>query len=73
MDYQAIGRTVRAERERQGVSQTELAEWTGLHYNTIQKVELGKGKLLSFDAVAKICRVLRISLDELDEKHGGPY
>jgi transcriptional regulator with XRE-family HTH domain len=71
MDYQVIGRFLRGERERLGITQTELAKLARVHYNTVQRVELGKGLRLSFESLAKICTVLNVSLDWIAE--GGDW
>ena len=40
-DAKQLGLTIRMMRKRQGVTRDELADFSGLHRNSIAKVELG--------------------------------
>lgn len=60
-----FGRMVQAERKCRGLSQEHFAELTGLHRNSIQKIEQGRDNML-FDSITAICLVLgvqRIGID----------
>lgn len=69
MNYKGIGQFFRAVREGRGLDQHALAHEARVHRNTIQKLEVGRVRRPSFEAVAKIAAVLHISLDELDERY----
>ena len=56
MDLNGIGKRVRECREAKGVSQFALSDLTGLHRNTINKIESAHNKsvdLMSLDEIAK--------------------
>lgn len=67
-----IGRNLRAARERQGVSQAELARLVsdlgipGVHQTTIARIERGSRSLRAAEAIA-VCRALEVTLEYLAE------
>lgn len=66
--YKQIGIQVNSIRKRQGITLRELAKMTGLSRMTIDKLELGQGRIKrkNYDI---LCEKLNISADiELDVK-----
>lgn len=61
----SLGQKIKKLRLKQGFSQDELARLADIPYTTLTKVESGKIKNPSFNAVAKIARALKIKLEEL--------
>ena len=53
-------------RKKMGLTQIELAEKTGLHEQTISRLE-GDPRQIEFDTIEKICKALNISVDDLIE------
>ena len=64
VDYKGIGRRIKANRIRHRMTQSELAEKTGMSDVYISNIENGV-KRTSLDAILKIVYVLGISLDSL--------
>jgi transcriptional regulator with XRE-family HTH domain len=60
MDLQRFGSRVRAERERLGVSQEELADRAGMHRTYLGGVERGE-RNVGFLNFIRIARALRVS------------
>lgn len=58
------GERIRFFRERAGLSQTELAERTGIRPNTISNWELGF-TYPQYEGIRKLCKALSCSADEL--------
>ncbi|AVX21339.1 Helix-turn-helix [Carboxydocella sporoproducens DSM 16521] len=58
-----IGEGVKHEREKNGFTQIELAEYAGLHYNYIGNIERGE-KSIRVVSLYKICKALGISLSD---------
>lgn len=59
-----FGNVIRVIRHRQGISQEELAERSGLHRTYVSDVELGK-RNVSLENIERLSCALRISLVEL--------
>ena len=64
IDYISIGRRIRTERKRRGLTQEQLSESTGFSENHISAIENGKTKL-SLPALHKVVWALNSSLDAL--------
>ncbi|MEI6631549.1 MAG: helix-turn-helix transcriptional regulator [bacterium] len=60
-----IGKNIKKIRQKKGLSQEKLARLTEISLNTLTKIESGFTKRPSFQTIAKIAKVLEISLDEL--------
>ncbi len=57
-------------RKSAGWSQQKLAQYSGLSYNMITKIEQGQAKYPSIQTVIKIADAFNMSIDELvDRKH----
>ena len=59
-----FGQKVRAERQKQGLSQEELAEKAGVHRTYIGMIERGE-KNITLLNIEKIAKALNIPLDKL--------
>ena len=59
---QLVGRKIKALRESEGLTQTELAEKSGVHRTTINRAEAGKG--LGEKNLRKLLKALGVSLEE---------
>lgn len=59
--YQAVGALIRQARERQGLTQTELAEAVGLGRTSLTNIELGRQRFL-LHKLWEIARVLKIDI-----------
>ncbi len=59
-----FGQKVRAERQKQGLSQEELAEKAGVHRTYIGMIERGE-KNITLLNIEKIAKALGIPLDKL--------
>ena len=64
IDYKAIGRRLKAERAKIGMSQEVLAETVGMSLSHISNIETGNTKL-SLPAIIHIANALQISVDRL--------
>lgn len=60
----AYGKAIRLIRQRQQISQEELADLCGLHRTYISDVELGK-RNVSLENIGKIAKALGVTLSEL--------
>jgi transcriptional regulator with XRE-family HTH domain len=60
----AFGRVVRKQREKNGLSQEELAARAGIHRTYVSSIELGKVRL-GLDIAKKVADGLGISLSDL--------
>ena len=58
------GDNIRAERARKNMSQLQLAEKSGLHYNTITRYEKNRVDI-PIGNLMKIARALEVELDDL--------
>lgn len=65
---QILGANVRAERERQKLSQEELAEAANLSQQYLSEVENGK-RSIGIDAVGRLADSLHVKLDRLFVEH----
>jgi transcriptional regulator with XRE-family HTH domain len=59
---------VKALRKSAGWSQQKLAQYSGLSYNMITKIEQGQAKHPSIQTVIKIADAFSMSLDELVDR-----
>lgn len=64
MDYQQIGRQIRAARLHRKMTQAQLAEAADLSVPYISHVERGK-KRISLDALLRISQALGVTVDQL--------
>lgn len=64
MDYQTLGRQVRALRLRQGMTQERLAEAVGLSVPYVSRIECGRRKA-SLEALEQIAAALGIPVVRL--------
>jgi len=63
MDIRTVGRAIRARREAIGLTQERLAKLARLSRQTVQRLESGTIKDLSFQRVSTILDVLGLSFD----------
>jgi transcriptional regulator with XRE-family HTH domain len=59
-----FGKAVRRHRKKRGWSQEKLAEFAGLHWTYIGRIERGKQNI-SLANVGKIARALKVSVEKL--------
>lgn len=62
-----LGENIRKFRKKINLTQDKLARLSDIPYTSITKIETGVIKKPSVQTVAKIAKVLRISIDELIE------
>jgi len=62
---ESIGDKIKQLRNKQGLTQDELARKSDLAYTTLTKIETNVITKLSIQTVAKIAKGLRITIDEL--------
>ena len=62
---ESIGDKIKQLRNKQGLTQDELARKSDLSYTTLTKIETNVITKLSIQTVAKIAKSLRITIDEL--------
>lgn len=60
----ALGQTIRAERERRGLSREKFAELADVHWTYVGKVERAE-KNISFESLFHIAGALGLKLSEL--------
>jgi transcriptional regulator with XRE-family HTH domain len=60
-----IGQNIKKKRERLGLSQEEFAQKSGVKYTTLTKIESSVIKKPSVLIMAKIAKVLDVSIEEL--------
>lgn len=60
-----LGRTIRAERRRAGLTQAELARKAGIASNHLSRLESGEKIDPRFATIAKLALALNVSLDRL--------
>lgn len=56
---------LREEREKAGLTQTELAEKAGVRQATISELETGKTRRVDLDVLDRLCGALRLSPGDL--------
>ncbi len=64
LNYLEIGKRIRAERTKQGISQEKFAEMSDLSVTHLSHIETGNTKL-SLPTLIKIANSLLVSVDEL--------
>lgn len=62
IDYAAIGKRVRNEREKKNMSQMRLAELSNLSINSISHIECGNTKF-SLPSIVSIANALNVTVD----------
>ena len=62
LDYIAIGKRIRNEREKKKMSQMKLAELAGMSVNGISHIECGNTKF-SLPSIVSIANALNVSVD----------
>ncbi len=62
LDYVAIGKRVRNEREKKGITQMRLAELSNLSVNSISHIECGNTKF-SLPSIVAIANALNVTID----------
>jgi ribosome-binding protein aMBF1 (putative translation factor) len=67
-----LGKLLGAARGAEGRSAQELAQAASLSIDTVRSLESGRVPTPSFVTVAKVARVLRLSLDELNDAASSP-
>jgi transcriptional regulator with XRE-family HTH domain len=64
---QVLGRKIRAQRTRAGMSQEQLAEKSALSYKYLGEVERGVVNI-SLDAMVRIAKALKIQVHDLTKE-----
>ncbi|MCL1964898.1 MAG: helix-turn-helix domain-containing protein [Firmicutes bacterium] len=64
MDYEAMGRRIRAFRKEQGMTQAELAESVGISTSFMGHIERGS-RVSSLETMLKLSETLNVTLDML--------
>ncbi len=59
-----IGKYVQIERKKQGITQEQLAELTGISWSSISRFETGQ-TMLSVEKILKIVKVLDIGIEKI--------
>jgi transcriptional regulator with XRE-family HTH domain len=62
LDYEAIGKRVRNEREKKSMSQLKLAELSSLSVNSISHIECGNTKF-SLPSIVAVANALDVTVD----------
>ena len=60
-----LAKRVKESRAKKGWTQQQLAEKTGLSFNTITKIEQGIGDSPTLKTLVKLADALEMSIDEL--------
>lgn len=63
-DLTVIFAKIRKAKDASGLTNQEIADKSGIAYNTVCNITAGTAKQVSFHSVAAICVVLGLSLDE---------
>jgi len=66
-----IAENIKKQRTKLGLSQEQLAKDSGVKYTTLTKIESGVIKNPSVLVVAKIAKILKISVEQLLEEKNG--
>jgi len=61
----SIGENIKKRRTKLGLSQEDFAQKSGVKYTTLTKIETGVIKKPSVILVAKIAKVLGVSIEDL--------
>ena len=64
IDYRKLGKRLKEERKKQGVTQEKLAEYVNLSVSHLSHIENGNEKT-SLQTIVNIANVLNVSLDDL--------
>jgi transcriptional regulator with XRE-family HTH domain len=71
MDYQRIGRALRALRQRRGLTQAELAEASGVSQSLVSLIERGHSDAVVFKTLSRVFAVLETRLELQASWRGG--
>ena len=63
-DLTVVFAKIRKGKDASGLTNQEIADKSGITYNTVCNITAGTAKQVSFHSVAAICVVLGLSLDE---------
>lgn len=63
-DLSVVFAKIRKAKDASGLTNQEIADKSGIAYNTVCNITAGSAKQVSFHSVAAICVVLGLSLDE---------
>lgn len=63
-----FGEFIRSERERKGLSQTEVAQMVGMHQTYYGKIELANRNVDFVDAI-RICQALGLDLNDFIKQY----
>jgi transcriptional regulator with XRE-family HTH domain len=63
MDIRALGKAIRTRREAIGLTQDKLAKLAGLSRQTVQRLEAGTIRDLSFQRVSTLLKVLGLNFE----------
>ena len=63
MDWNSIGRRIKEERKKKGLTQDELARKVGLSRQTLSKIESGHAALVSLVVFDRLLRALDMDLE----------
>ena len=64
IDYRKLGKRLKEQRKKQGVTQEKLAEYVNLSVSHLSHIENGNEKT-SLQTIVNIANVLNVSLDDL--------
>lgn len=65
---QDFGEFIRKERDRQGLTQEDVAKLVGIHRTYYGKIELGQREVDLFTAIA-ICQTLKIDIADFTKEY----
>ncbi len=72
MNFEKIGKLIREERKKRGLTQAELAERAGITRQTLSKVERGKVALVTVASFLKLLDSLGLELEVKYKKEREP-
>jgi transcriptional regulator with XRE-family HTH domain len=64
MTTKKAGQIFKQARNAKGLTQAELAEKSGIHWNTIAKIERGEQKP-EFDTIKRLAKVLELNVNDI--------
>jgi len=71
MISKTIGKAIKVERERRGLSLAQMAEQVGESKSQLHRIEAGKG--FSVEHISWIRHILGIDLNKIVDNYGGDY
>ena len=72
MNFEKIGKLIREERKKKGLTQAELAERVGITRQTLSKMERGKVALVTVASFLKVLDCLGLELEVKHRKKRDP-